>query len=49
MDVKTWKANDPSRPPTGFHSVYGQAGKTSGLVNDEMITYYIETNPKAKA
>jgi poly [ADP-ribose] polymerase len=32
-------------PPKGFHSVYGKAGKTSGLINDEMITYY-PTGPK---
>lgn len=33
------------KPPKGFHSVYGQAGTTSGLMNDEMITYY-PTGPK---
>jgi hypothetical protein len=32
-------------PPKGFHSVYGKAGTTSGLINDEMITYY-PTGPK---
>lgn len=32
-------------PPKGFHSVYGKAGKTRGLLNDEMITYY-PTGPK---
>jgi poly [ADP-ribose] polymerase len=32
-------------PPKGFHSVYGKAGETSGLINDEMITYY-PTGPK---
>jgi predicted DNA-binding WGR domain protein len=32
-------------PPKGFHSVYGKSGSTSGLMNDEMITYY-PTGPK---
>ncbi|HUJ57769.1 MAG TPA: WGR domain-containing protein [Kofleriaceae bacterium] len=32
-------------PPKGYHSVYGKAGTTSGLINDEMITYY-PTGPK---
>ena len=32
-------------PPKGCHSVYGKAGTTRGLQNDEMITYY-PTGPK---
>lgn len=27
------------KPPSGYHSVLGKAGHTSGLINDEMITY----------
>ncbi len=39
------KSHFYEKPPAGFHSVYGKAGKTDGLQNDEMITYF-PTGPK---
>jgi predicted DNA-binding WGR domain protein len=39
------KSHFYEKPPKGFHSVYGKSGKTDGLMNDEMITYY-PTGPK---
>jgi predicted DNA-binding WGR domain protein len=40
----TWSNQFFSKPPKGFHSVYGSSGRGSSLRNDEMITYDMDDN-----